>query len=86
MWPSGLRLYSSNQKDPSSIPGVAFCIFLLKKRFLKPLWRIFAKKRNSHGHFKHLKNPKIIPRNCCFSVITLCSPKKFYQLILTLQR
>ena len=27
MWPSGLRHHSSNQKVPSSIPGVAFCIF-----------------------------------------------------------
>ena len=35
----------------------------------------FAKKRNSHGYFKYIKKHKIIPRNCCFGVITLYSPK-----------
>ena len=35
-----------------------------------------AKKRNSHGHFKCIKKHKSLPRNCCFIVITLCSPQK----------
>ena len=56
------------------------------KRNLNCFYGIFAKKRNSHGHFKYIKKHKIIPRNCCFSVITLCSPKKFQHVILTLHR
>ena len=36
------------------------------------------KKRNSHGHPKCMKNHKIIHRNCCSGVITLCSPKHFW--------
>ena len=31
MWPSSLRLHSSVQKDPGSIPVVTFCIFLHNK-------------------------------------------------------
>ena len=53
---------------------------------LNCFYSIFAKKRNSHGHFKCIKNHKTITRNCCFSVITLCSPKNFQHLILTLHR
>ena len=44
---------------------------------LNCFYSIFAKKRNRHGHFKYIKNHKIIPRNCCFGVITLCSPNFF---------
>ena len=47
------------------------------KRNLNCFYSIFAKKRNSHGHFKCIKKHKIIPRNCCFGVITLCSPNFF---------
>ena len=44
---------------------------------LNGFYSIFAKKCNSHGHFKYIKKHKIIPRNCCFCVITLCSSKTF---------
>ena len=56
------------------------------KRNLNCFYSIFAKKRNSHSHFKYIKNHKIIPRNCCFGVITLCSPKNvlFISMILNL--
>ena len=40
------------------------------------VWRIYTKRHNSYGHFKYIKKHKIIPKNCCFGVITLCSPKK----------
>ena len=43
---------------------------------LNCFYSIFAKKRNSQSHFKYIKKHQIIPRNCCFGVITLCSPKK----------
>ena len=44
-------------------------------------YSIFAKKRNSHGHFKYIKKHKIIHRNCCSGVITLCSPKNFLVIL-----
>ena len=46
------------------------------RRNLNCFYSIFAKKHNSHSHSKYIKNHKIIPRNCCFCVITLYSPKK----------
>ena len=56
------------------------------KRNLNCFYSIFANKRNSLCHFKYIKNHKIIPRNCCFGVITLCSPKNvlFISMILKL--
>ena len=48
---------------------------------LNCFYSIFAKKLNSHGHFRYMKKHKIIPRNCCFSVITLCSPQIFLFLL-----
>ena len=50
------------------------------KRNLNCFYSIFAKKRNSHGHFKYIKKHKILPRNFCFCVITLCS-SNFFLLI-----
>ena len=46
-------------------------------------WKMDGNKRNlnkrtSHGHFKYIKKHENIPRNCCFIVITLCSPNFFY--------
>jgi hypothetical protein len=40
-------------------------------------YSIFAKKRNSHDHFKCIKKHKIIPRSCCFSAIMTCLPQKY---------
>ena len=54
------------------------------KRNLNCFYSIFAKKRNSHGHFVYIKKHKIIPRNCCFGVITLCSPKIFLSISMIL--
>jgi hypothetical protein len=48
---------------------------------LNCFYSIFAKKRNSQDHFKYAKKHKIIPRNCCFSIITLCSPQKLLFLL-----
>ena len=39
--------------------------------------RIYTKRRNNQGHFEYTNNHKIIPRNCCFIVITLCSSPKY---------
>lgn len=41
-------------------------------------YNIFAKKPNSHHHFKYIKKHKIKIRNSCFAVITLCSPKVIF--------
>ena len=43
---------------------------------LNCFYSIFAKKHKSQDHFIYIKNLKFIPRNCCFGVITLCSPQK----------
>ena len=40
---------------------------------LNCFYSIFAKKRNSHGHFKCIKKHKITPRSCCLSAIMLLS-------------
>ena len=40
-----------------------------------------SKRRNRNGHFKCIKKHKFMHRNCCLSVITLCSPpKKFISI------
>ena len=46
------------------------------KRNLNCFYSIFAEKHNSHSHFKYIKKHKIILRNFCFGIFTLCSPKK----------
>ena len=53
-------------------------IFLWKKWCLIQLcadliWRIYAKRRNSHGHLKCIKKHKITPNSCCLSAMILCS-------------
>ena len=40
MWPSGLRLHSSNQKVPGLIPRETFCIFFKKKKIKKTFFFI----------------------------------------------
>ena len=40
-------------------------------------YSIYAKKRNSQGHFKYIKKHKIIPRSCCLSAIMMCLPPKY---------
>jgi hypothetical protein len=40
---------------------------------LNCFYSIFAKKRNSHGHFKCRKKHKIISRSCCLSAIMMLS-------------
>ena len=54
-------------------------IFLLISMILNLncFYSIFAKKRNSHGHFKYIKKHKIIPRSCCLSAIMLILPNFF---------
>ena len=43
------------------------------KLSLNCFYKIFAKKRNSHCHFKCMKNHKVITRSCCLSAIILLS-------------
>ena len=40
---------------------------------LNGFYSIYAKKRDSHGQFKCIKNPKITPKSCCLSATILCS-------------
>ena len=69
-------------KADTKMEAVLFCFCIAQwkmdgnKRNLNCFYSIFAKKHNSHSHFKYIKKHKIIPRNCCVGVITLCSPKK----------
>ena len=53
---------------------------------LNCFFSIFAKKCNSHGHFKYIKKHKIIPRSCCISAIMLLSAKisLFISMVLSL--
>ena len=44
-------------------------------------YSILAKKRNSHGYFKYIKKHEMMPRNCCFSVISLCPPPNILFLL-----
>jgi hypothetical protein len=48
------------------------------KRNLNCFYSIFAKKCNSHGHFKYIKRHKIILRSCCLSAIMLLSHLKTF--------
>ena len=41
-------------------------------------YSIFAKKCNSHCHFKCINKHKIKPRSCCLGAIMLFSPIVFY--------
>ena len=54
------------------------------KMNLNCFYSIFVKKRNSHGHFKYIKNIKLYLR-IVVSVLSLCvHPKKFLSMILNL--
>ena len=52
-----------------------------KKRSSNCFYSNFTKKQNSQGHFKYTKKHKIMFRNCCSVVITLCSPKFFLVIL-----
>ena len=78
--------FHAGNRGSNPAGGNKLLCFFTKNWFLKCFSCIFAKKRDSHDHFKCIKKHKTTPRNCCFSVITLCSPKKFQHIILTLPR
>ena len=64
-WPNGLRLHSSYQKVPGSIPGEGFCIFFSKIidffiNFKEVLW-LCPKKRETKTIKNNSKNPQNRP-------------------------
>ena len=63
-------------KARKKVGKYSFPQLFLQVKNLNCFYSIFTKKRNSHGHFRYTKKHKIIPRNCCFSVINLCSPQR----------
>ena len=58
MWLNGIKLHSSNQKDPGSIPGEALYIFFQKnskKRYFSLTLKRFCGKPRKTAKLKPLK-------------------------------